>query len=97
MKRYTFTDGTKVTSRLEGKEVIKRMNRLDTLRVLTEGYTDGEGASICKKAWRAYNQLEGFTGIIRLNNLEKDFLSYMLESDMLDNEDKEVINYYLSR
>jgi hypothetical protein len=97
MKRYTFKDGTKVTSRLDSKEVIKRMNRLDTLRVLTEGYTDGEGASICKKAWRAYNKLNDFTGIIRLNNLEKDFLGYMLESDMLDNEDREVINYYLSR
>lgn len=97
MKIYTFTDGSKVTSRLEGKEVIKRMNRLDTLRVLTEGYTEGDGASICKKALKAYNKLEGFTGIIRLNNLEKDFLGYMLESDMLDNDDKEVINYYLNR
>lgn len=97
MKRYTFKDGTKVTSKLDSKELLKRMNRLDTLRVLTEGYEDGEGANICKKAWRAYNQLNGFTGIIRLTILEKDFLGYMLESDMLDDEDREVINYYLSR
>lgn len=97
MNKYTFKDGTQVTSKLDGKEMLKRMRRLDTLRVLTEGYEEGEGVNICKKACKAYNKLEGFTGVIRLTFSEKDFLGYMLESNMLDSEGRETINYYLSR
>lgn len=94
MKRYTFKDGHQVTSKLEAKELVKRMNRLDWLRVITEGYTEGEGRSICEKALKAYNKTENFTGIIRLTTLEKDFLGYMLE-DNDDEKDIEVINFYL--
>ena len=92
---YTFKDGHKCTSNLEKAELIKRMNRLDTLRVLTEGFEDGEGRNICDKALRAYNKTENFTGIIRLSLLEKDFLGYMLDSDMNSEEDIEVIKFYM--
>lgn len=95
MKRYTFNDGHQITSNLTIKEILKRMNRLDTLRVLTEGFTEGEGRKICEKALKAYNKTENFTGIIRLTTLEKDFLGYMLESEFNTNEDIETINFYL--
>lgn len=94
MRKYTFTDGTVVTTKLSSKEMVKRMDRLDTLRVLTEGYTEGDGLTICKKALRAYNKLNGFTGIIRLTMNEKEFLDYMLENPMLDEEDIETIKFY---
>lgn len=94
MKKYTFKDGTVVTTKLSVKEMLTRMERLDTLRVVTEGYTEGVGLSICKKALRAYNKLNGFTGIIRLTQTEKEFLDYMLEDSFLDDEDKEVIKFY---
>ena len=41
MHKYTFNTGEVVTSKLDKDELIKRMERLDTLRVLTEGYTEG--------------------------------------------------------
>ena len=94
MKKYTFKDGTVVTSKLSANEMIKRMNRLDTLRVLTEGFTEDVGMGICKKALRAYNKLSGFTGIIRLTQIEKEFLDYMLEDNFLDDVDRETIKYY---
>lgn len=94
MRKYTFRDGTVVTSKLSANEMIKRMNRLDTLRVLTEGFTEDVGVGICKKALRAYNKLSGFTGIIRLTQIEKEFLDYMLDSKFLDDEDRETIKFY---
>lgn len=94
MKRYTFEDGTVVTTKLSAKEMVKRMDRLDDLRVITEGFTEGVGRGICEKALRAYNKLNGFTGIIRLTYTEKEFLDYMLEDKFLDNEDREVIKFY---
>jgi len=97
MYKYTFTNGDVITSSLSKDELLRRMNRLDTLRVLTEGYDEGEGASICRKAWRAYNKTDNFTGIIRLTFNEKDFLGYMLESDMLTDEDRECLNWYIHR
>lgn len=74
--------------------MVKRMDRLDDLRVITEGFTEGVGRGICEKALRAYNKLNGFTGIIRLTYTEKEFLDYMLEDKFLDNEDREVIKFY---
>lgn len=94
MRKYTFKDGTVVTSKLSANEMIKRMNRLDTLRVITEGFTEDVGMEICKKALRAYNKLNGFTGIIRLTQVEKEFLDYMLEDNYIDDEEREVIKYY---
>ena len=94
MKKYVFKDGHVCTSKLEKDELLKRMNRLDVLRGLTEGYECGTGREICKKAIRAYNKKENFTGIIRLNLIEKDFLSYCLESDMTEIE-IETIKFYL--
>lgn len=73
----------------------KRFRRLDTLRVLTEGYEEGEGYNICQKARRA-EWKQDFTGIIRLTRTEKDFLGYMLESDMLDDYEVEIINWYMN-
>lgn len=84
-------------TRLSVKELQKRYHRLDTLRVLTEGYEIGEGYSIYQKASRAENQPdEYFTGIIRLTNSEKEFLSYILdENPYLIEYDKEVLRYYI--
>lgn len=72
--KYTFKNGEVITSRLEKDELMKRMKRLDTLRVLTEGYTDGQEKSIFKKALREYNKENDFTGIIRLSIHERDFI-----------------------
>ena len=94
MKRYTWEDGYSITSKLSIKEVVKRMNRLDTLRVLTEQSECEIGKSICKKALNAYNKKDNFTGVIRLTNLEKDWLSYMLESDFNTEEDIKTIKFY---
>ena len=95
MKTYRFTNGDVVKSNLDSKELMKRIRRLDVLRVLTEGYEEGEGESICKKAWKAYNKVDNFTGIIRLNDLEKDFIGYMLENEFNTEEDIEVLKFYL--
>lgn len=95
MYKYTFTNGDVVTSALTKDEMLKRMKRLDTLRVLTEGFEEGPGATIAAKAWRAYNKLNGFTGIIRLTFTEKDFLSYLLEDEFLSERDIECINWYI--
>jgi len=92
---YRFSNGEVVTSYLSKDELMKRMNRLDTLRVMTEQHDEGEGRSICRKARAAYNKLDNFTGIIRLTPLEKDWLSYKLEDEFLDDEDIECINWYI--
>lgn len=95
MNTYRFTDGHTINSKLSKEEVLKRMNRLDILRVMTEGYEEGEGYNICQKALRAYNKTDPFTGIIRLNILEKDFLSYCLEDEFIDDEEREIVNFYI--
>lgn len=94
MFTYTFTDGFKCTSKLDKPELIKRMKRLDTLRVLTEGFEEGAGRSICDKALKAYHKEDNFTGIIRLTVTEKDFLGYLLEG-FRTNEEIETIQFYL--
>lgn len=96
MYKYTFNNGDVVTSRLSKDELLRRMKRLDTLRALTEQHECPEGRSICRKALQAYNKLTDFTGIIRLNILEKDWLSYMLESDMISDYDRQVIKFFTS-
>lgn len=95
MTKYTFKNGDIVYSNLNKEELIKRTKRLDVLRVLTEGFEEGYGVSICNKARKAYNKVNNFTGIIRLSFSEKDWLGYLLESDMLSDEDREVIQYYI--
>jgi len=95
MKKYIFTNGDVMTSELHAEELMRRLRRLDTLRVMVEQNDCEEGRSICKKALRAYNKMENFTGIIRLTFLEKDWLAYKLEDDFLDEEDREVIEYYI--
>lgn len=94
MKKYTFKNGDVVRSELGAKELVKRMNRLDTLRVMTEQYECEEGKSICKKALRAYNKADGFTGIVRLSSLEKDWLSYQLENSFITEEEIECVKFY---
>lgn len=94
--KYTFNDGTVYTSVLPKDIFIDRLARLDTLRVLTECYL-GEasyGDSICRKAINAYNKYDNFTGIIRLSFGEKDWLAYLLESDMLDDNERDIIEFY---
>lgn len=94
MYRITFANGYQITSHLHVDEVVKRRNRLNTLIALTEGYSEGEGVDICKKALKAFNKKDNFTGIIRLSFLEKDFLGYRLEDDMLTDEDIECLKFY---
>lgn len=94
MKTYKFTNGDIIISKLEAEELMNRMRRLDTLRVLTEGYESGEGLNICKKALKAYNNSNNFTGIIHLTSSEKDFLGYLFEG-MMTEEEKEVVTFYL--
>lgn len=95
MKKYTFKNGDIVTSRLSADELVKRMIRLNILRVLTEGYEEGEGRVICNKAIRAYDKAEDFTGIIRLTSAEKEFLSYCLDSECLNKEEIECLRFYI--
>lgn len=73
-----------------------RYKRLDTLRVLMEGYEEGSGLSIYKKAVKAANA-EHFTGIIRLTFTEKDFLGYRLEDEWLSDYQKSVISFYAKK
>ncbi len=94
IKKYTFKNGDVMTSKLSADELMKRLRRLDTLRVIVEQNECKEGQSICKKALNAYNKMNNFTGIIHLTFLEKDWLSYKLEDEFIDDEDREVIEYY---
>lgn len=94
MGTYTFSDGFQCTSKLDQSELLKRMERLDWLRVLTEDYTEGVGRGICEKARRAYNKHKNFTGIIHLTRSEKDFLGYRLEGTVTE-EEVETIKFYL--
>ena len=92
-KRYRFNDGHEIVTSLTINEVMKRMQRLDTLRVMMEGYDEGEGCKIFQKALRAYDK-EDFTGIIRLTATEKDFLTYKTEDPFLTDEEIEAIRFY---
>lgn len=94
MKKYAFLNGDIITSKLSADEIMKRMRRLDLLRVMTEQNNCKAGISICKKALKAYNKMTGFTGIIKLTCFEKEWLSYKLESDFLSAEKREVIRFY---
>nr|DAD73659.1 MAG TPA: hypothetical protein [Tectiviridae sp. cthzn51] len=49
MYKY-ISNGEIITSQLEKEEMLKRMRRLDMLRVLTEQYDCEEMKNICKKA-----------------------------------------------
>ena len=94
MKKYTFKNGDVVTSELSADELVRRMRRLDVLRVMTEGYEEGVGVKICQKALRAYNKVNGFTGIVRLTTVEKDFLGYLYENSHIDDEEVKVLDFY---
>lgn len=94
MNTFRFNNGDVYETKLNARELVRRLNRLDTLRVLTEQHETGEGVAIWNKALKAYNKFYGFTGIIRLTPAEKEWLSYKLESNMLDNKDIETIEYY---
>jgi len=96
MRRIAFKDGKVVTTKLSVAETINRLNRLDSLRVLTEGYESGAGLSICNKARKAYNQNNGFTGIIHLTKTEKDFLSYCLDSEFNTKADNDTLRFYIN-
>lgn len=97
MKTYRFTNGEVMTSKLSASIIIQRLKRLDILRVMTEQHGCKEGISICNKAVRAYNKMEGFTGIIRLTAIEKDWLTYMLENSCITNEERKVVAFYTQR
>jgi hypothetical protein len=94
LKKIRFTDGHEITTKLSAEEAVKRMNRLDTLRVRIEECDCDAAQSIVKKALRAYDKEDNFTGIIRLSFWEKDWLAYCLESDFNDEEEIEAIKFY---
>lgn len=98
MRKIIFlSNGSQVTTKLSREEAVKRFNLLDSLIVLTEGYQYGHGVTICQKAVKAYYKSNDFTGIIRLNNLEKEFLMYILDNDefgYLDDDDIECLKFY---
>ena len=94
MNTIQFKNGDKIITKLATREYIRRYNILDTLRVLVEGHEEGTGVDIYNKTIKALNKNVGFTGIIRLNNTEKDFLSYKLESTMISDNDRKVILKY---
>lgn len=97
MYEYIFSNGEIITSRLKKEEMLKRMRRLDVLRVLTEQYECEEMENICKKASKAYDKADDFMGIIRLTNVEKDCLAYRLEDELLSEEEIEAIEFYCKR
>ena len=96
MYRYRFNDGHEITSMLSTNEVNKRMDRLSHLIMLLEGFDEGSVFNdIYKKALRAYNKTDNFTGTIRLTFTEKDNLGYLLGRAVNTPEDEAVLKYYL--
>ena len=96
MKTVTFKSGEIFTTNLEPAEIMKRMNRLSWLIVEMEERTENESyRRIYEKAVRAYNKKNGFTGIIRLTNYEKEMLDY-LDEDMMPEKELEAIRFYKS-
>lgn len=96
MYRYTFNDGHQITSMLPANEVNKRMKRLSHLIMLLEGFDEGSVFNdIYKKAVRAYNKTDNFTGTIHLTFTEKDNLGYLVDREINSPEDIAVLKYYL--
>lgn len=96
MYRYTFDDGHQITSMLPANEVNKRMKRLAHFIMLLEGFDEGSVFNnIYKKALRAYNKTDNFTGMIHLTFNEKDNLGYLLDRQMNTPEDEAILKYYL--
>lgn len=60
-------------------ELSNRKYNLYRLMMMTEGFDGGEGKKIHDKCERALEKMP-FTGIIRLNIHEKDFIGYMKEN-----------------
>ena len=90
MKKYTFTNGDVMTSELHAEELMKRLRRLDTLRVMVEQNDCEEGRSICKKALRAYNKMENyFYGecYYEIDSLLSDGYTYKLWESVKDGDE----------
>ena len=95
MIKVTFHKTNEVfTTELTLEEMLKRMDRLSWLMVLTEGYEEGDYKSIHDKAERAYNKQDNFTGIIRLNVNEKDCIGALMHDSMANDKDIEVLSHY---
>jgi hypothetical protein len=96
MYKYTFNDGHQITSMLPANEVNKRMKRLAHLIMLLEGFDEGSVFNgIYKKAVRAYDKTDNFTGTIHLTFTEKDNLGYLVDREINTPEDTAVLKYYL--
>lgn len=94
MKKITFKNGEVFTTNLEVNEMVKRMNRLSWLIVSMEGRSENEDYyRIYKKAVKAYNKKDNFTGIIRLTSYEKEMLDY-LDENMMPEKELEAIRFY---
>ena len=94
---YILLSGEKYKSNLPMDKFCEVFYRLCYLMVLTEEYDDEVYKNIHRKAKRAFDKMDGFTGIIRLTTLEKDFLGALLEDELLDDEYKKVIKHYIKR
>ena len=96
MKTVTFKSGEIFTTNLEPAEMMRRMNRLSLLIAAMEGRSENEDYyRIYKKAVKAYNKKDNFTGIIRLTSYEKEMLDY-LDEDMMPEKELEAIRFYKS-
>lgn len=98
LKRYKLNNGEIITSRLDIKELGKRLDRLNWLMTLTEAYEEGTGKDIYKKVSKAYYKTDNFTGIVKFNINELDFLSWFLDENnkaMAHPKEIEAIKYYV--
>lgn len=82
-----------ITSYLPWNDVQKKLKKLDAMVSLLEGY-GGEYEKLYNRFSKAYNTKDNFTGIVRLNDREKELLGYLWESDMLSKSDQEVLEFY---
>lgn len=71
----------------------KRYRRLLTLKRMLQDFHERYAMSICRKCTEVMNKYP-FTGILRLNSDEKEFLSHLSEHDNLTDDQIDVIRFY---
>lgn len=81
-------------TKLTKEEAEDRLDKLSWLIYWFEGHESGTGHNIWQKAYKAYNKVNDFTGIIRLTKYEKEFISYMLDSKPISKKEIEIIRFY---
>lgn len=79
--------------KVSDQTIRKRYKRLFTLKHMLEGLHVRHTISIYQKCIEVLNKYP-FTGILRLNSDEKEFLSHLLEQDNLTDDQIDVIRFY---